>query len=71
MLKSEEIKEVILKIEKSITNNIFIDVEKTKIELKDLSSGKEWTSLKETICAYLNSDGGVVICGVTLVSLKN
>jgi predicted HTH transcriptional regulator len=32
--------------------------------LKDLSSGNEWTSLKETVCAFLNTNGGYVICGI-------
>ena len=48
----------------SISNVIFKDQENTIIELKDLSTGNEWTSLKETICAYLNTNGGYVICGV-------
>jgi len=48
----------------SISNGIFKDQENTIIELKDLSTGNEWTSLKETICAYLNTNGGYVICGV-------
>lgn len=63
-MKSIKIKELLLTIERSIREDIFIDVEKTKIELKDLSSGTDWKSLKETVCAFLNSDGGVIICGV-------
>jgi ATP-dependent DNA helicase RecG len=51
-------------IKHSIISNDFIDVESGKIELKDLSTGSEWTSLKETVCAFLNTEGGVVICGV-------
>jgi ATP-dependent DNA helicase RecG len=62
--KSEFIRETIDTIIKSIRLGQFIDVEKSKIELKDLSTGGEWNSLKETICAYLNTDGGIVICGV-------
>ncbi len=63
-MKSESIKETILTIEKSIREGVFIDVEKSKIELKDLSTGNDWKSLTETICAFLNSDGGIVICGI-------
>lgn len=62
--KSDFIRQTLETIKKSITSNQFIDVERTKVELKDLSTGGEWTSLKETICAYLNTDGGIVICGV-------
>ena len=63
-MKSEYITEILLKIEKSIREGIFYDVEDSKIELKDLSTGNDWKSLKETICAFLNSDGGFVICGI-------
>lgn len=63
-MNSEYLKSLLSAIEKSIRENIFIDVEQSNIELKDLSSGNAWTSLKETICAFLNTDGGVVICGI-------
>ena len=70
LFKSEFINETIDLILKSIKSNQFIDVEKTKVELKDLSTGGDWTSLKETICAYLNTDGGIVIAGVRERSKK-
>ena len=63
-MTSEYIKSLLFSIEKSIRENVFIDVEQSKIELKDLSTGNDWTSLKETICAFLNTDGGIVVCGV-------
>ena len=52
------------RIQESITSGEFRDVESAKIELKDLSSGTEWKSLKESVCAFLNTDGGIVIGGV-------
>ncbi|MCH8553898.1 MAG: putative DNA binding domain-containing protein [Schleiferiaceae bacterium] len=64
LFKSNYIKQALENIERSIDSNQFIDVEKTKIELKDLSTKGDWNSLKETICAYLNTDGGLVIAGV-------
>lgn len=65
MVEKEELLETVLsKIRESLSNGIFYDVEQTFIELKDLSSGNEWVSLKQTICAYLNTNGGYVICGV-------
>lgn len=63
-MKSDFIEENIAKIEKSIKSQEFIDVEKSKIELKDLSTGNDWKSLKETICAFLNTEGDVVFCGI-------
>lgn len=63
-MKSKLIEDTLAKIENSIQNGNFIDVENTKVELKDLSTGNDWKSLKETICAYLNTEGGFVIGGV-------
>lgn len=64
MIKSELIGETLARIKQSLSSQDFIDVERSKIELKDLSTGADWKSLKETICAFLNTDGGIVICGV-------
>jgi hypothetical protein len=55
-MKSEFIEENLAKIEHSLQSQTFIDVEKSKLELKDLTSGNEWTSLKETLCAFLNTE---------------
>ncbi|OYQ45294.1 hypothetical protein CHU92_02080 [Flavobacterium cyanobacteriorum] len=63
-MKSEFIRNTIAAIQKSIQSNSFIDVEKSNIELKDLSTNGEWKSLNETICAFLNTDGGIIICGI-------
>ena len=61
---SEFIADTIRKIELSIRSGEFIDVETSKIELKDLSAGDKWNSLCETVCAYLNTDGGYIIGGI-------
>jgi len=64
-MESKEIKEILFKLERSIKEDNFLDMEGTKVELKDVSSTKgQWKYLHETVCAYLNSDGGVIICGV-------
>lgn len=63
-LKSEFVLEILSNIAESIASGVFIDVERAKVELKDLSTGANWTSLKETVCSFLNTDGGIVICGV-------
>ncbi len=52
------------KIDVCISRNIFSDEEQSNVELKDLSTGSDWNSLKETVCAYLNTDGGYIICGI-------
>lgn len=63
-MKSEFISQTINTINISIESGKFIDVEKSKVELKDLSTKGDWKSLHETICAFLNTDGGIVICGI-------
>ena len=62
-MKSEFVDEILAKIEKSVQGT-FKEIEDAKVELKDLSTGNNWISLKETICAFLNTDGGYVFCGV-------
>jgi hypothetical protein len=66
IFKSAFIREALDTIEKSINSNQFIDVEKSKIELKDLSTKGYWISLKETVCAFHNSDG-VIIWRITIM----
>jgi predicted HTH transcriptional regulator len=55
---------IISGIEITLSGGQFFDNENSIVELKDLSTGNEWTSLKQTICAFLNSNGGYIICGI-------
>jgi predicted HTH transcriptional regulator len=61
---NDYLKGILDKISNSIDTDTFVEMEGSKVELKDLSTGPEWTSLRETICAFLNTDGGYIICGV-------
>lgn len=63
-LKSDFIVDTLVQIKASMVQNEFIDVEREKVELKDLSSSGDFKSLKETICSFLNTNGGIVICGI-------
>lgn len=63
-VNSDLLNKIISGIETTLSSGQFQDNENPIVELKDLSSGNEWTSLKETICAYLNTNGGYVICGI-------
>jgi ATP-dependent DNA helicase RecG len=62
--KSELVKSVFNGITVSLKSGKFQDFESEIVELKDLSTGTEWTSLKQTICAFLNTNGGYIICGI-------
>lgn len=63
-MKDDMLDRIILGIETALSNGQFQDSENSIVELKDLSSGNEWTSLKQTVCAFLNTKGGYVICGI-------
>lgn len=62
--KNDLLNRIILGIETTLLSGQFQDNEGPIVELKDLSSGNDWTSLKETVCAFLNTNGGYVICGI-------
>jgi ATP-dependent DNA helicase RecG len=62
--KVDFISDKIRTIESAISNEAFLDCEDSILELKDLSTGSDWQSLKETVCAFLNTSGGYIICGV-------
>ena len=60
----KKIDEILNKLEDCLSNNKYESIETESIELKDLSGGNEWKQLYVSICAFLNTDGGIVICGV-------
>jgi ATP-dependent DNA helicase RecG len=62
--KFDFISEKIRTIESAISNEVLLDCEDSILELKDLSAGSDWRSLKETVCAFLNTNGGYIICGI-------
>jgi ATP-dependent DNA helicase RecG len=59
-----DITKILFEINNSMVSNIFIDVENHYIELKDLSTGDKWKSFNESVCAFLNTNGGYIICGI-------
>lgn len=55
---------ILLQLEECLSSNTYKDLETEKIELKDLSGGDDWKELYKTVCAFLNTQGGIVIIGV-------
>ncbi len=55
---------VLNKVIQCIDRGIYRPVENHEIELKDSSTKNDWTSIKETVCAFLNTEGGIVIVGI-------
>lgn len=58
------VEEVLSKIETLIQQDEFQHLETEKLEIKDLSSSEDWKELYRSICAFLNSQGGIVIIGI-------
>ena len=61
---------IISKLETSIKSGSYIPIETERIELKDLSGGEDWKELYKTVCAFLNSQGGIIIIGIYENSIK-
>ncbi|WP_395044334.1 RNA-binding domain-containing protein [Flavobacterium sp.] len=51
-------------LEDCIKNNSYNEVETEKIEIKNLSTSSEWKELYTSACAFLNSNGGIIIIGI-------
>lgn len=59
-----EIDRILQKIETHINNGTFEELETEKVEIKDLSTKGDWGEFYKSVCAFLNTDGGIVIIGV-------
>ncbi len=63
-MKNQFIEDIFSKLRSSLATGKYIPLEREIVELKDLSTGNDWKSLKETVCAFLNTNGGYIIAGV-------
>ncbi len=63
-MKNQYINDILAKIQSSLETGKYIPIETDIVELKDLSTGGVWKSLKETVCAFLNTNGGYIIAGI-------
>jgi len=58
------IDKIISTLEQYIKNKVYFPVETDQLELKDLSGGDDWQELYRTICAFLNTKGGIIVIGI-------
>lgn len=60
-----QIEKILSEIENCIQKDIFKKLEHDKLDLKDNSHhASDWKEVKKTICAFLNTNGGIVLVGV-------
>ncbi len=67
---NREIDKIRQQLEQFIRDSIYQPIETDKLELKDLSSGPNWEELYKTVCAFLNTRGGIIIIGVKEIREK-
>ncbi len=51
-------------LEDCVINQSYVDVETDRFELKNLSTSHNWTELYKTVCAFLNTNGGIIALGI-------
>lgn len=59
-----EIDRTLARLEQCIATGEYIPVETERLELKDLSTGTDWKELNKSVCAFLNTEGGIVVIGI-------
>jgi ATP-dependent DNA helicase RecG len=62
-----KVEQIIQKLEYYITNSIYESIETETFELKNQPANqkdKEYISIKETICSFLNTNGGILMIGI-------
>ncbi|MCC7507488.1 MAG: ATP-binding protein [Saprospiraceae bacterium] len=59
-----EIDRILDKIESCIRESTYYPVETDRIEVKDVTSGEDWTEVYKSACAFLNANGGILIIGI-------
>ena len=58
------IEKTLITLESCLQTGSYQSIETERVELKDLSTKGRWQSFYETVCAFLNTEGGIVIIGV-------
>ena len=56
--------DILLKLKNCLENHTYEPIESQSIEIRDLSSGGKWTELYKSACAFLNTQGGIIIVGI-------
>ena len=59
-----EIDKILFQLEEHIYTGTYSNIKTDKFELKDLSTGGDWKELYKSVCAFLNTRGGILVIGV-------
>jgi len=62
--KMRAIDKILEKLAQHVKGKSYTIVETDRLELKDLSGGEDWKELYKTICAFLNTQGGIIVIGI-------
>jgi ATP-dependent DNA helicase RecG len=62
---------ILSQLQECIEKETFKELETEKIELKDLSGGEDWKELYKSVCAFLNTQGGIIIIGIKETPIKD
>ena len=65
-----DVDKILLQLEEHIKSSTYSNIETERFELKDFSTGDDWKELYKSVCAFLNSQGGIIVIGVK-EDLKN
>ena len=61
----DELSQILAKLEHCVQGQLFESLETDWLEIKPVpSTGNAWNTIKESVCAFLNTRGGVVVVGV-------
>ncbi len=63
-IKMKVVDNILKQLQECLETNTFKELETDKVELKDLSGGDDWKEMYKSVCAFLNTQGGIVIIGV-------
>jgi predicted HTH transcriptional regulator len=56
--------DILRKLKNCLENKTYEPMETDSFELKDLSTKGKWDELYKSACAFLNTQGGIIIVGI-------
>lgn len=65
MASTDDLAPILDKLERCVQQRTYVSLETDWLEIKPVPpTGHEWNAIRDSICAFLNSRGGIVVLGV-------